>query len=527
MVMNRNHKTARGGQSGPKMAAARALLLGLLLLLSMGCGQRDRKGTEPEGQTTVSAKGDGPIMTTPEKEILPPPDPPTRTRPPSPEERFQRLDKSGDGSLSKEEMLDMAKSPGDKFVADRAFAKKDKDADGRITKEEFMAAGAKKMKDDPGPPAMAKEEAKPEEVPAQPLVVAERPEPVSSRKVTLFFATLRKFTNSKLDPRWFNAEVSEEADPLTYGTCLVTIPPKHEKGNVEKKAGLWDFVLMRDPNDPERYVVVYEPKLMALPAFDSAITAGIQQRQRADKSLLVFVHGFNNTFDEAASRLAVLVYDMDYNGVPVLFSWPSVGGGVAGVPYYLREEEQAQHAYAPFAKFLESISTIARAAGAERVNVVAHSMGNRVLLDGLQRLSRAGRKHLVNEVIMAAPDVKAERFDQDVWPEVREVADRVTLYASNEDRALSASQSLRNMIRLGQVPGPPSHAFVAAGIDTIDASDVDFSAFGLNHSYFGGPTVIKDLLAVLELRLRAGDGSRPIREKTRIKDLPVWCFPRG
>jgi esterase/lipase superfamily enzyme len=44
---------------------------------------------------------------------------------------------------------------------------------------------------------------------------------------------------------------------------------------------------------------------------------------------LVFVHGFANSFEDAVFRNAQIVYDLDYQGLSVLYSWSS-RGDVAG-----------------------------------------------------------------------------------------------------------------------------------------------------------------------------------------------------
>ena len=41
--------------------------------------------------------------------------------------------------------------------------------------------------------------------------------------------------------------------------------------------------------------------------------------------MLIFVHGFNNRFDDAVYRFAQIVHDSKAEAVPVLFTWPSRG----------------------------------------------------------------------------------------------------------------------------------------------------------------------------------------------------------
>lgn len=48
-------------------------------------------------------------------------------------------------------------------------------------------------------------------------------------------------------------------------------------------------------------------------------------RERADpgREAVIYVHGFNNAFDEGVLRISQLAEDFDFPGVAVHYSWPS------------------------------------------------------------------------------------------------------------------------------------------------------------------------------------------------------------
>jgi len=247
----------------------------------------------------------------------------------------------------------------------------------------------------------------------------------------------------------------------------------------------------------------------------------VQSKQQ--REIIVFVHGFNNTFDDAASRLGVLDYDLQFGGTPVLYSWTSVGGGFKGVANYFHDEETIQHTYQPLADFLIEVAQSGRLAGAKRVNIIAHSMGNRALVAAMKDI--AGRKQgklLFDEVVMAAPDIGAEGFGSDEWPKMRGagLAKRVTLYASSEDRALLTSKIAHHYRRIGE---GGNGVLVLPGLDTVDASGADFSFLALNHTYFGGPGVLNDLSGVIQKGLTPAQ--RKLREMKRAA-LSYWLIPR-
>ncbi|MGO7638678.1 alpha/beta hydrolase, partial [Rhizobium leguminosarum] len=38
---------------------------------------------------------------------------------------------------------------------------------------------------------------------------------------------------------------------------------------------------------------------------------------------IVFIHGFNNTYEDSVFRLAQIVHDRGMQATPILFTWPS------------------------------------------------------------------------------------------------------------------------------------------------------------------------------------------------------------
>jgi esterase/lipase superfamily enzyme len=334
--------------------------------------------------------------------------------------------------------------------------------------------------------------------------------------VKLYYATDRRWSGSVEQPKWYGPEWNG-GEKLDYGTCWVTIPPEHVAGNVEKPSVL-QFEIQEDSL---KHVVVLKPVRMESASFFSTLGEGMKKAE--DKEAIVYVHGFNNTFDEAASRFAVLAYDMGFRGIPILYSWPSHGGGsLSGVRNYLHDEEMVTRTDQSLATFLEEVSRAARAAGARRVSVIAHSMGSRALVKALDRLAeRNGNGIVLDEAVMAAPDVMREGFDTLEWPGVRQVARRTTIYASASDRALIASKTVHNNGRLGD---GGDGLYTLDNLDTVDATGVDFSTLGLMHSYLGAKPVLDDL------RLLLGDGLPP--GQRRLLGRPAinpryWVLPSG
>jgi esterase/lipase superfamily enzyme len=108
------------------------------------------------------------------------------------------------------------------------------------------------------------------------------------------------------------------------------------------------------------------------PATRTAVLASIRNAvgRSSEQSLLVFVHGFNVPFGDAARRTAQIAHDLQYPGVPLLFSWPSNGSPAPRA--YKSDENDADWAVPHLSQFLQDV---ARQSGATKINIIAHSMG--------------------------------------------------------------------------------------------------------------------------------------------------------
>lgn len=193
------------------------------------------------------------------------------------------------------------------------------------------------------------------------------------------------------------------------------------------------------------------------------------------KDVFVFIHGYNSSFEDAARRAAQLAYDLDFDGTPMMYSWPSR----ASTSAYTVDEAVVHLSGQKLSHFLEDV--VANS-GAERIHLIAHSMGNRALIEALQalnaRLDPAQRNAPFDQVIFTAPDVDRDYF-LEVFDTIRKLADRVTLYASDNDVALQSSKILHGAPRAGQAG---ASMITHENLDSIDMSAVEADLLG--HTYF-------------------------------------------
>jgi pimeloyl-ACP methyl ester carboxylesterase len=231
--------------------------------------------------------------------------------------------------------------------------------------------------------------------------------------------------------------------------------------------------------------------------------------------LFIFVHGFNNTFEDAARRAAQMAYDLDFDGTPILYSWPSQGFVAA----YAADEAAVGISGRKMADFLE---TVVSQSGAQRIHVLAHSMGNRALIEAMQtylaKRAPNERQHIFGQIVFTAPDVDRDYFI-DAVDSLRGTAERVTLYASGNDHALHYSQFVHGAPRAGTAGDV---IIKLAGLDTIDMSAVPADILG--HSYFAANSgAIYDIFRILW----RGDPPQQRCGMSKPKDggtLTVWWF---
>lgn len=290
--------------------------------------------------------------------------------------------------------------------------------------------------------------------------------------------------------------------PLETGLAQVTIPPHHVVGEVERPS-VWRGDLFEDPRE---HMVVHGIEPRAEDAWFATLRDVVAGSDAEDA--FVFVHGYNVTFEEALLRTAQIAYDLKFRGAPICFSWPSQGG----VAEYTVDEANVRWATPHLERFLLALK---ERSGAARIHLIAHSMGNRALTETLQRLRTTLKpgETLFHEIVLAAPDVDADTFRDDLAPALLPTAARVTLYASSRDAALQLSRKVHGYPRAGEAG---DGLVVVPGLETVDVSDVSGS-----HSYIGNNGRVLDDLGALLLR-RAKRAAGPGLVAQVLRGLPYW-----
>jgi esterase/lipase superfamily enzyme len=269
-------------------------------------------------------------------------------------------------------------------------------------------------------------------------------------------------------------------DRVHLGCCDVVIPASHRIGELGSP---WIRRILSGTDDRLR---VHQLVPMEAERFWTGVRASAASFPPEQRHALVFIHGYRVSFRDAALRAAQLGYDLGVKGPVAFFSWPS-RATLMGYPADGSAVEASEGAITRF------LIRFARDCGADRVHVIAHSMGNRPLLRALQRIVPASRQEPAirfGHLVLAAPDITRQLF-LEVADDYRRLSHRTTLYVSHEDRALRTSFRLHGP-RVGLAPP----VTCVPGIDTVHVANVDRTLLG--HSTFAeARPVLSDIHALL------------------------------
>ncbi len=265
------------------------------------------------------------------------------------------------------------------------------------------------------------------------------------------------------------------------------------------------------------------------------------------KEVVIFIHGFNNSFDDAVIRLAQAWHFSGRRGVPIVYTWPAGFGGLAGYAY---DRESGEFTVVHLKLLLRAVAACPEV---EKMHIVSHSRGTDVATTALRELNAEFRgmsgkslfSTLVPEssspvvppdfptaaevlklgtVVLAAPDLDVDVFRQRFFGEnLVGVADRFVLYFSKEDEALGLANWLfSGRSRIGSLHVKdlkPAALTVFASLPRLEVINCEVSGFTTHAYVFQHPAALSDLILVLR------DGATPGAHNGRPLSSPeigVW-----
>lgn len=331
-------------------------------------------------------------------------------------------------------------------------------------------------------------------------------EPGARDTIRLMFGTNRVASDGRGSFR--DAFTSTRGD-LLLGFVDVSIPEGHAAGEIDRPKW-WKLEFSEDPS-----LHMFIRGLSVVPASQFADLIKQYRGPQSKKPTILFVHGYNVSFADAALRTAQIAEDLRIDSIPAFFSWASR----ADPEKYTIDENTALQSVPDFKSFLRQFAKNST----DRVFLIAHSMGSRIVTQALSEMIQAEPQvaKRVVQVVLAAPDLDAAVFREQIVPVFFGQQIPITLYASSRDKTLKVSSGIHGCCRAG-LGG--DGIVVASGLESVDATTIDTSWLG--HSYFAETrALLADMNLLLAQGMRAG--SRPLlAPKPTKKDPRYYYFVR-
>ena len=315
-------------------------------------------------------------------------------------------------------------------------------------------------------------------------------------EVSVPFVTLRNRTGD-IEPANF---YGGSRGKLEAGFCTVAFSPIW---GLEDIAQSIPFYI---PDEKIELVDIQEASLKEL---------GQKIKSRPDRdqgNLILYIHGYNIDFEKSCRRGALLNRALGLEERLVLFSWPADGNMLK----YTWDEADLVWSVPHIAKFLQQLVVTT---GDGNLDVVAHSLGARGIVQALVRLSYcSSSSFILNELVLIAPDIDTDTFRQDL-DQLKSVVRRITIYVSENDKALKVSNEVHGNPRLGQAG---EHLTIFEQVESIDISAIGTRRFSGHIYHLFNPEVIDDLTELLKTGKSAVKRSR--LKATQNEGLRYWLL---
>lgn len=254
---------------------------------------------------------------------------------------------------------------------------------------------------------------------------------------------------------------------LSVGTASVCVPRTHRFGSV----GRWHLLRWAKGADDRLRILSAIPKTPEQFALD----AGAMRLETGERCRhLLFIHGYNVSFNEACIRCAQLGFDLKVSGHTFLYSWPSAGR-------LLRYGHDEATVEAAFPHFCEFMKRVAGQLDGEGLSIIAHSMGNRLLVRWLENQSVV--RPSIESLTFTAADVDCDTFANGL-KQLADITKQVSIYTAAGDIPLFMSKLVHGYNRAGI--SPP--VIRVEGAETIAVKGLNL--FELGHDYFGSASAI-------------------------------------
>ncbi|MEQ3711019.1 alpha/beta hydrolase [Tateyamaria sp.] len=270
----------------------------------------------------------------------------------------------------------------------------------------------------------------------------------------------------------------ERSSSLRLLKATVSIPPNRKVGTISY--GQDSPKLDRD------FAIAGLEEFEDKNRFTSSLEAEISKRKVDQREVVVFVHGYNNNFSDAAFRMAQLGHDLEIPGAHVSYAWPSRANPLG----YGYDQDSSLFARDGLADLLKTV----RAAGQPDVVIIAHSMGGSLLMETFRQLEIAQPGWVgenIRGVVLISPDLNVDVFRAQ-FNQIQDIPNPFVVFVSRKDAVLRVSSRLRgqesqlgNISNVGEVADLP--------ITIVDVTEFSDPKSG-NHFVAGNSPALIQLL---------------------------------
>jgi esterase/lipase superfamily enzyme len=332
---------------------------------------------------------------------------------------------------------------------------------------------------------------------------------------------------------------TQRSPSLAYGLATVSLEPSPTWEELVRASG--------SPSDEKPYHLTVskieeDGKILISPTSVEAYEGGLRFRPEAKemidqetqklldlvrarlaatshKDVFIYVHGVDNTFEDAICRAAIMWHYTGRQGVFVAYAWPAGRGGAMG---YFYDRESGEYTVLHLKRLIQRVAQIPEV---ERVHVIAHSRGGDISTTALRELNiefRAQGKDPQKELkletlLLAAPDLDVEVLGlRLILENMAVIAKKFVVYSSTKDKAVGLADWLfHSRARLGTLSKSevlPEGQEVLASVPGVQLVQCVVSGFGTSHDYvFTNPGALSDLILVLRDRRNPGEANgRPL-----------------
>ncbi len=340
---------------------------------------------------------------------------------------------------------------------------------------------------------------------------------------------LIEYSNRRSESMAFGAakityEQSKSKEELTWDTLVQLSQTKAGRPNIKSVISSIDEI-QRFPETP--LIFSATPDGIRLDAKEKALyrastnTLQKQIRERLktanQRDVILYVHGFNNSFENAVLDLNDVWHFSGRHGVPIAYTWPSGSGNLLG---YFTDRESGEFTVYHLKETIRMISAMPEV---ENIHLLAHSRGTDISTTALRELvieTRASGKNpqdvlKIRNLMLAAPDLDYGVVTQRLIAEKFGPAfGQITIYMNKDDNALGFAQSLMRGIRFGKLTAESQserESQIFNNIKNVSFVNVKGVKGFVGHGYFSNhPGALSDIITVIKTNSKPGTEQRPL-----------------